>query len=339
MSVYRDKTKHRFRFTFNRIIGGIRYRATKLLPAAWSQAQADHYDRQESARLYAQASGLEEPNLSLAGAVALYLDHRVPELIRKKQAAQKLALLVPYIGEEPLSKIGDVAAAYRKAERARLEPATIKGRLAYLRAAVRYAYKHHGYGDRDYSDRVALPSVSNERQVYKRMPDLNRLWLAFDDPEARALYRIAFYMGARWQAEIHPRKPEDVQRQGRELWMQLGVTKNGTPRMKPVHPAIVADLKRLPFKRHPRTYYAAFERARERAGMPEFNAHDQRHSLASNIISRGGTLQDVQAALHHDSVQSAKRYAHLYPERLRSVILGVPGRQKNAHRKKLKKAA
>lgn len=339
MPVYRDKTKHRFRFTFNRIIAGRRYRATKLLPAGWSQAQADAYDRTEGARLYAQASGLEEPSLAIAGAVALYLDHRVPNLKWKKQAAQKLALLVPYIGESPLADVGKVAAAYTKAERGRLEPATIKGRLAYLRAAVHYAYKHHGYGDRDYSDRVALPSVSNERQVYKRIPELKRLWLAFDDPEARALYRIAFYMGARWQAEIHPRKPEDVKRNGRHLWLQLGVTKNGTPRMKPVHPAIVADLKFLPFRRHPRTYYAAFERARERVGTPEFVAHDQRHSLASDIVSRGGTLQDVQAALHHDSVQSAKRYAHLYPERLRSVILAVPGGQKNAHRRKLKKAA
>jgi integrase len=339
MSVYRDKKKHRLRFTFNRIIGGIRYRATKLLPAGWSQAQADAYDRAESARLYAQASGLEEPALSLAGAVQLYLDHRVPELRRGRSAAQKLALLIGDIEGAQLADVGKVAAEYTKKHRAKLKPATIKGRLAYLRAAVRYAYKHHGYGDRDYSDRVALPTVHNERQVYKRLPDLNRLWFAFDDPEARALYRIAFYVGARWQAEIHPRQPEDLIRNGRQLWLKIGMTKNGTPRMKPVHPAIREDLEYLPFTRHPRTYYAAFERARERVGMEDFVAHDQRHSLASVILSRGGTLPDVQAALHHDSVQSAKRYAHLYPERLRSVILGVPGGQKNAHRRKLKKAA
>src|SRR5689334_9580357 len=131
MSVYRDKKKHRFRFTFNRIIGGRRYRATKLLPAAWSQAQADAYDRQESARLYAQASGLEEPSLGLAGAVQFYLDHRVPELRRRKSAAQKLALLLPYYKEAALADVGKVAAQYTKAERARLKPATIKGRLAY----------------------------------------------------------------------------------------------------------------------------------------------------------------------------------------------------------------
>jgi site-specific recombinase XerD len=100
--------------------------------------------------------------------------------------------------------------------------------------------------------------------------------------------------------------------------------------MKPVHPAIMEDLKRLPFTRHPRTYYAAFERARERAGMPWLVAHDLRHSLASDIISRGGTLPDVQGALHHDSVQSAKRYAHLYPERLRAVLMAVKGQHTKA---------
>ncbi len=110
---------------------------------------------------------------------------------------------------------------------------------------------------------------------------------------------------------------------GRETWLYVGETKNGTPRMVPVHPAIRNELKRLPFQRHCRDYYAAFERARQKAGMMHVTMHDLRHSLASEIISRSGTLADVQAALHHRSVVSARPYAHLYPERLTEIILKI----------------
>jgi site-specific recombinase XerD len=82
-------------------------------------------------------------------------------------------------------------------------------------------------------------------------------------------------------------------------------------------------LRYLPFKRHWRTYYAEFETARKKAGMPQVTMHTLRHSLASAIVSQGGTLVDVSAALHHKSVASSKRYAHLYPRRVRKVIMGV----------------
>jgi len=52
------------------------------------------------------------------------------------------------------------------------------------------------------------------------------------------------------------------------------------------------------------------------------------------ILGRGGTLTDVQGALDHLSVVSSRRYAHLYPERLRSILLNVgQKRQKNTHQR------
>jgi len=152
---------------------------------------------------------------------------------------------------------------------------------------------------------------------------LERLLAAFDDKEAAALARMAFYTGLRWVSELLPLDQSSIRRLKRQRWLYVGETKNGTPRMVPVHPAIAADLKRLPFTRPWREYYAAFEAARKRAGLAHVRMHDLRHSLASEIISRGGTLADVQAALHHKSVASARRYAHLYPERLRHILLKV----------------
>jgi hypothetical protein len=121
MPVYFDKDKARWRFEFNRVIRGVRTRATKLLPAAWGRAKAEAYDRAETARLYAVATGVEQPEPSIARAVALYLTHRVPKLRDGRGIAQELAFLTDYIEARPMSQLADVSREYA-AENAGLAP-------------------------------------------------------------------------------------------------------------------------------------------------------------------------------------------------------------------------
>ena len=320
MPVY--QAQGRWRFEFDRRLKGARYRFTKLLPAGWSRDQAEKYDRAESSRLYAQATGLEKPSLTLAGAVQLYLDHRCPDLRDGKKVAQDLAKLYDYIATAGLDQAPEVAARYCADRRGELAVGTISKRLSLLKAAVRYAYRRHGYGDKDYTDRMTVPAPDNARQVYARLPELNRLWRAFSDPEARALFMMVFYMGLRWRSELLPRQAGDVRRVDGDAWLVIGMTKNGTPRMVPVHPAIKGCLKLLPFRHGDTWFYDHWTAATKKAGL-ELRPHDLRHSLASEIVSRGGTLEDVGAALHHQSLSASRRYAHLYPERLRRVLWGI----------------
>lgn len=321
MPVYFDKGKTRWRFTFNRIVDGRRHRASRLLPAAWNRARAEAYDRQETGRLYALATGLEQrPDALIDDAVQLYLQHGLTGRRSAAAASRHLAALLPWHEGRPLAELPDVARRY--AAEAKVSPSTIHVRLAWLKAACRYAWKHHDLCPHDPTARMTVPAANDERQTYITLAELNRL-AAKCDRETAALVRIAFYTGLRWISELLPRQPEDVRRVRGETWLNVGVTKNGTPRMIPIHPAIAADLKRLPFTRPARAYYAAFQRARTKAGLEHLRMHDLRHSLASEIISRGGTLADVQGALHHKSIASARRYAHLYPERLRSIMLKV----------------
>ncbi len=336
MPVYYDKGKKAYRFQFNRIIGGQRIRASRLLPAAWSQSQADAYERQESARLYAAGAGVGEPEVPLIDtAVALYLTHRVPTLRNAKNTAQNLAILLPHYTGKPLTALPELARAY-VLDNPGLKPATVRNRLAWLRAAVRYAWKEHGLGSVDYTARMRLPAVNNRRHVYLRLEQMEALRSAVEGTDAiaadtRALIRIAFYTGCRWVAELLPRTPEDVVRIGRGTWLKVADTKNAEPKMVPVHPAIRQDLKRLPFKHHWRTYYARFEAARDRAALPGITMHTLRHSLASTLISQGETLAVVGRALGHKSSQSTERYAHLYPEAVARAVRKIPkGKKRRA---------
>jgi len=106
--------------------------------------------------------------------------------------------------------------------------------------------------------------------------------------------------------------------------VQRVTTKNGTPRMVPVHPAIKGCLKFLPFRHGDTWFYDRWTEAVKKAGL-ELRPHDLRHCLASEIVSRGGTLEDVSAALHHRSLSASRRYAHLYPERVKRVLWGIGG--------------
>jgi len=322
MPVYHDKQKGRWRFTFNRIVSGRRHRASRLLPKAWNRSRAEAYDHQETGRLYAVATGIEQrPDGLIEESVRLYLSHGIAGKRSHDPAARHLAALLPWYEGRALTELPEVSRRY--VTEAKLTSSTVHVRLAWLKAACRYAWKHHAVCQHDPTARMTVPAANDERQHYLTIPQLKRLLKAFDDPEAAALTRIAFYTGLRWITEILPLTPDDLRPARNETWISVGITKNGTPRMVPVHPAIERDLKRLPFTRPARAYYSAFQRARSKAGLGHIRMHDLRHSLASEIISRGGTLADVQGALHHKSVASSRRYAHLYPSRLRSIMLKV----------------
>ncbi len=73
MSISWDKRNKRWRYAFDRVIEGRRHRASKLLPAGWSQAQADAFDRKESARLYAVGVGISPGRHLIDTAVEHYL--------------------------------------------------------------------------------------------------------------------------------------------------------------------------------------------------------------------------------------------------------------------------
>ena len=327
MPVYYDKAKQRWRFTFNRVIKGVRHRATKLLPAAWGRAKAEAYDREETSRLYAIATGVDRPEPLIERAVELYLDHRVPRLRDGKGIAHELAFLAGYVEHRPMSQLSDVCREYTE-ENSDLAPATIRNRLAYLRAACRYAWRKHKLTPHDPTGHMELPIVDNARDVRLPVDDYERRILhRIEDEEARALFTLAFYTGSRWPSEILPRQPEDVHRivvRGKtKVLLNVPLTKSGAPRLVPVHPKARWTLKFLPFPHAERYYYDRFNAARTAAGLPDIVPHSGRHIVATDILMHGGTLADVSAALHHKHWGSSARYAHLVTEHTERVLFGI----------------
>lgn len=309
------------------VINGERHRASKLLPAGWSKDQAHAYDRQEISRLYAIISGVEKPKTEIAEAVKLDLDLRIPGLANGTKTAQDLAHLIPYINGKFLDDLGNISKQYCK-DHPHLSPATLHNRLAYLKAAVRYAYKNHDVGDRDYTDKMIMPEVNNKRHVYIKQEELHENLLTHcEDDEARAVFTLAFYTGLRWRSEILTLKPDQIVTAKRQKWISLPDTKNGTPHMIPIHPNAVWALAYIPFKWKDSYYYARWWKARSAAGLEHVRIHDERHSFASALLSNGASLAEVGRALNHKSTQSTDRYSHLYPEPQRTCFAPSRGKK------------
>lgn len=301
MPTYRDKKRGRFVFEFDRVIEGQRIRASKLLPRAWNQAQADAFDRKESARLYAIASRVERDEFQIEDAVARYLAGHVPRLKAKREIASELALIFWVYAGRPLSALPDVCRAYA-IKNPTLAPATVKKRIRYLSAACRWAWKNCAMGEHDPAARVVVPKVRNERQVYIDRAQMLTLARACRNPGARAAIRIAYYSGMRLS---------EIERARRDLGASVFVladSKNGEPRKVPMHPK-VRCCAGIPLGTRYQTGYH-FRKARALVKMKGLHFHDLRHSAASGLIAEGVDLYTVGAILGHKSAASTKRYAH-----------------------------
>jgi integrase len=323
MSIYRDKEKDCWRFEFERVIDGKRIRTRKRLPKTWNRSQADAYDRQQTERLYNELTGVEEkPEAGIEDAVALYLNERVPQLKDGRGIAQELKLVLWAYKGKPLSALPAVADAINKKWKATMAPATIRNRIRYLTSACRWAYKHHAVCAHDPCDRVKVPPVNNERQVYTDRAGMLLLaqqtsYLCHD---LRALIRIAFYTGMRFDEIM--RAEVDTG----DWAFKLADTKNGNPRWIPIHPRIRSAIKRLPFRYTRSTLEKRWRKVRASVLMEHFNFHDLRHSAASEMINNEVDLSTVGAVLGHVSAQSTKRYAHRSTTNL-AAALGKIGRK------------
>lgn len=323
MPVYRDKARGCFLFEFDRVIEGQRVRARKLLPKTWTRAQADAYDRQEAARLYAVATRVERHQHTIEDAVAIYLKERVPQLKSGDNIMGELAQMYWSYRGKPMAALADACKDYaekaRKSDGSKLAPATLRNRIRYLASACRYAWKHHGMCEHDPADRVISPTVRNERRHFIDRSQMLTLCRACKHRPTRAAIRIAFYSGMRMSEIRRAERTADA--------FVLHDTKNGEPRIVPIHPRVRSCVKiELPDQSRISKH---FRDARAAADMPWLHFHDLRHSAASEMINAGVDLYTVGAVLGHKSAISTKRYAHLATVSIREA-LGQIGRKKVA---------
>ena len=119
----------------------------------------------------------------------------------------------------------------------------------------------------------------------------------------------------------------------RNGFIYLRETKTKEPRQIPINDDLDAMFKRIRKKQHLTSKYVflyegkpmkgikrAFKGALSRSDIEDFRFHDLRHTFASQVIMRGGTLKDVQELLGHKTMTMTLRYAHLTQEHKKKAV-------------------
>lgn len=326
MPIHWDKRNKRWRYQFDRHIDGQRQRASRLLPKGWSQAQADAYDRKEGGRLYALGTGIERAASTLIDdAVLLYLQDKA-HLKSIQSARENLAAIAWAYQGKPLSALPAVAKMVNDTRQGvrqgvTLAPATVRNRLALLKAAARWAWKKHALCEADPTTRMLLPAVRNERHVTASRRQMLQLARAADRHDVAILIRVAFYTGMRFGEILRAEVADGA--------LHLADTKNGTRRSIPAHPRIRQCLDYLPLATPASTLQRGWQRARRACGMEHLHLHDLRHSAASEMVNAGVDLYTVGVVLGHKDPRSTARYSHHQAATLAAAV-GKIG-QKSPH--------
>lgn len=258
----------------------------------------------------------------------VYLEEHAKDLKNEHDLIGALALIQPFYAGKTLSQLAEVAEEYRKnavgEDDKPLKAGTIRNRLAYLRAACRWAWKNKkGFGEHDPAERMVLPKVKNARHVYltraQAVPVFRRMGLSW----SRDAARVAFYTG--WRiSEVLQAVPLET---AAGLLLTIPDSKNDDPRMVPVH-SKVAHLVRghWPPQVTKWTVSKALKAALRAEGLGHARLHDLRHSAASEMINAGVELYTVGGVLGHKSQVSTARYAHLATQRLRDAVAQIGAR-------------
>ena len=310
MPIYRDKRTGRWRYDFDVRLGCARVRRRKLLPAGWTRTQADAYDRQESAALYAIASGTARPRHDIDAAVRCYKRERVPHLKAGVNAAREIEAMRDWWTGRAIEELPTVCAEYAADQAGALQPATIKNRISYLRAACRWAWKRHGMGDSDPGARVVAPTVRNARDQPVSRAQMVDLARACRHRGVRALIRILYWTGMRVSEAQRAVRSGEV--------FVLADTKNASPRIVPMLP-IITSASRVPMPRRSEIDYG-WPLARVACGLEHVRLHDLRHAAATAMVDAGVDLGTVGAVLGHKSVATTKRYSHHGVQRLADAL-------------------
>ena len=109
---------------------------------------------------------------------------------------------------------------------------------------------------------------------------------------------------------------------GSGLALSVADTKNGQPRIIPVHSKIahLVRSKAWPPKVAADTVSHHAKAAMRATGLSHARLHDLRHSSASEMINAGIDLYTVGAVLGHKSPISTARYAHLAQASLAAAV-------------------
>jgi integrase len=238
--------------------------------------------------------------------------------------------LLGFFGGMTLSQITTpLVADYQDERLEEVKEATVYQELSLLRRMFNVARKRWKWvKDNPVSDGDLSFSVGtrNARDRWLTVEEEDMLLEKATNPVwLRPLLITALHTGMR-RGELLALTRKDIDFPRRLIRVER--SKNGEKRSIPMSQTLyetlgtikVGDISGTLFPIAIRSLRAAYDEALAKAGITDFHFHDLRHTFATRLVQNGQDLYKVQKLLGHKSIVMTQRYAHHYPESLRSSV-------------------
>jgi integrase len=229
----------------------------------------------------------------------------------------------------PLSDLtASPVAAYRDRRASEVKPGTIARELGLLHNIIEIARRDWGVGmPSNIIAQVRRLPVRNARDRRLRRGEMERLTVALDRTRNK-LIRPAILFAI----ETALRRSELLNLAWNaidlaERTAHIPVTKTGHSRTIPLTGEALAILGDLPrtservFPLSPMALRLAWNRVRERAGMPDLRFHDLRHEAISRFAELGLSTMELATISGHRDMRMLARYTHIQPAGLAKKLM------------------
>ncbi|MFA4918816.1 MAG: tyrosine-type recombinase/integrase [Thermodesulfovibrionales bacterium] len=218
-------------------------------------------------------------------------------------------------------------AEYRNMRLKSVKPATVYQELALLRRMFNVAIKEWEWCKDNPVSRLSFSvGNSNARVRWLTMEEEKLLLEKATNPFwLRSLIMVALHTGMR-RGEILDLRWQNVDLLKRLI--RIVKSKNGEMRSIPMSNTLVnlfkemniRDISGRVFPISKSSVRHAFDKVVEKVNLKDFRFHDLRHSFATRLVQNGVDLYKVKELLGHKTITMTMRYAHHYPESLRSSV-------------------
>ena len=246
---------------------------------------------------------------------------------RKSRDETSLNQLLPVFGNMVIADITTESVSdYMEERLIEVRPATVYQELALMRRMFNVARKEWKWvKDNPIADLSFSVGNDNARDRWLTFEEEEQLLKSASPEWLRNLIIFALRTGMR-RGEILSLKWSSVDFKRRLITVEK--SKNGMKRSIPMSEAVfdmlkdvkVIDISNIVFPFNINTINDGFRRAKRKADVHDFKFHDCRHTFATRLVQNGVDIYKVKELLGHKSISVTMRYAHHYPESLRSSI-------------------
>ncbi|HVN94954.1 MAG TPA: site-specific integrase [Syntrophorhabdaceae bacterium] len=220
-----------------------------------------------------------------------------------------------------------IVAEHRTRRLQHVKPATVYQELALLRRMFNVAIREWEWLQDNPVSRLSFSVGSrNARDRWLTPKEENALLACATNPRwLRTLLIVALHTGMR-QGEILNLKWQEIDFDKKIILVSK--SKNGAKRSVPMTNTLCETLKNVQvrgisgrvFPIAIRSLRVAFGKTLKKAAIENFHFHDLRHTFATRLVQNGVDLYKVKELLGHKTLAMTTRYAHHYPESLRTSV-------------------